>query len=219
MVPTDPQKWDTIAGDVKKLSDEDRALFGGYAVRMTVGSVMSGGKGAIPPGTTIGDAIKSQRDFLEKQKQDEVQANLLKAKVEAQRAAQIAKLNQAVTVALASLTVLPKSYDAGRFSDRLSLLIAVQNHTPKAISGVKGALIFKDQFGAEISTIRLSLDEDIAPQASRSISGYGKDINQFEDADNKLAVTPLSKMHVSFIPEMIVFADGTNMAAPETTGN
>ena len=218
VVPSDPSKWDTIADSVKKLSDEDKQLFTGYAMRMTIGSAMAGGKGSIPPGTTIGDAIKAQREFLDKQKQEEAQAELLKAKVAAQRAQEVAKLNNAVTVALANMTVLPKSYDAGRFSDRLSLLLAVQNHTSKAVSGVKGRLVFKDQFGSDITGMTLSLDEDITPNSARSINGYGKDINQFEDSDTKLAVTPLSKMKVTFEPEMVVFADGTKMEAPEATG-
>ena len=215
VIPSDLQKWDTIADSVKKLSDEDKSLFTGYAMRMTIGSALAGGKGGIPPGTTIGDAIQLQKEFLDKQKQEEAQADLLKAKVQAERAADVAKLNNVAIVALAGLEVLPKNYDAGRFSDRLDLLLAVQNRTAKAISGIKGALVFKDQFGTEITTMNLSLDEDIAAGASRSISGYGKDINQFEDTDTKLAVTPLEKMHVTFVPQMIVFADGTNMGAPD----
>ena len=219
IVPSDPQKWDTIADSVKKLSDEDKQLFTGYAMRMTMASALSGGKGGIPPGTTIGDGIKAQKEFLAKQKQDEAEGELLKAKVAAQRSAAVAKLNQSVTVALSTLTVLPKNFDAGRYSERLDLLLAVQNKTAKPVSGIKGSLIFKDQFGTEITSMNLSLDEDVAPNASRSISGYGKDINQFEDSDTKLAVTPLSKMHVTFEPQMIVFGDGTKLEAPEATGN
>jgi hypothetical protein len=215
IIPTDPQKFDTISDSVKALSDEDKSLFTGYVVRMTIGSALSGDKGGIPPGTTIGDAIRLQKEFLEKQKQNEAEADLLKAKVQAERTAEVAKLNGAATVALAGLEVQPKNYEAGRFSDRLSLLLAVQNRTAKAISGIKGALDFKDQFGTEIETLNLSLDEDIPAGAARPITGYGKDINQFEEADNKLAVTPLAKMHVTFVPDMIVFADGTKMGIPD----
>lgn len=215
VIPSDPQKWDTIADSVKDLSDEDKSLFTGYVTRMTIGSALSGGKGGIPPGTTIGDAIKLQKAFLEEEKHEEAQADLLKAKVQAERAASVAKLNNVATVALVGLTVLPKNYDAGRFSERLDLLLAVQNRSTKPISGIKGALVFKDQFGAEIGTMQLSLDEDVAAGSSRSITGYGKDINQFEDTDTKLAVTPLQKMHVTFLPQMIVFADGTNVGSPD----
>jgi hypothetical protein len=109
------------------------------------------------------------------------------------------------------MTVLPKSYDVGRFNGRLSLLLPVHNHTSKAVSGVRGHLVFKDQFSRDITGISLPLDEDIPPSSTRSISEYGKDINPCEDSDTKLAVTPLSKMKVTFEPEMVVFADETKM--------
>jgi len=35
------------------------------------------------------------------------------------------------------------------------------------------------------------------------------DVNQFDDADQKLAATDLSKLKATFAPEMIIFADGT----------
>lgn len=219
VIPSDPARWDQLADATKKLGDDDRKAVGAYLMRMGLSSALAGGKGAMPPGTTIGDAIRDQKDFEVKQQAEQAQAEALKAKVEAQRAAAIAKLGQSATVVVSELRVLPKNYEAGRFSERLDLVLAAQNHTLKSISGIKGALIFKDQFGADIAHINLSLDEDVAPNSSRAITGYGKDINQFEASDTKLAVTPLSKMHVVFEPAMIVFGDGTKIAAPEDVGS
>jgi hypothetical protein len=215
VIPSDPSKWDSIAADAKNLSDADRTALTAYLMRISLGGIMGGKAAAIPPGTTIGQAIEAQNTFEARQKLEEANAEILKAKVSAERAAQISKLNQAVTVVLSDLTVQGKDYDAGRFSDRLALSIAVANHTQKAISGIKGAFVFKDQFGEEISTMRLSLDEDVLANATRSIGNYGKDINQFEASDTKLSVTPLSKMHVAFVPEMIVFTDGSKLSAPD----
>jgi hypothetical protein len=218
-IPSDPSKWDVIANDVKKLSDDDRSKLTSYMMRKTLGTAMAGGKPAIPPGTTIGDAIKDQTNFESDQKAQEAKDNILKAKLTAEHAAAVQNLTQAASVVLTDLTVQPKDYEANRYSDRLALLIGVENHTAKAISGIKGQLVFNDQFGTEITRINLSLDEDVGPNASRTISGYGKDINQFEAADTKLANTPLSKMHVTFDPDMIVYADGSKLAAPDETGS
>ncbi|MBA2935305.1 hypothetical protein HZF05_14550 [Sphingomonas sp. CGMCC 1.13654] len=216
VIPSDPQKWDQLADSVKKLSDDDRKEFTAYMMRVSMASAFSGNKAiAVPPGTTIGDAISDQKKWEADQQAEEAKANILKAKVAAERSAAMKKLSDTATVALADLTVLPKNYDAGRFSDRLSFIYAVDNHTGKAISGIKGTVVFKDQFGADIERMGLSMDEDIAPNSSRAITGYGKDINQFEDNDTKLAVTPLSKMHVTFEPQMINFADGTSLTAPD----
>jgi hypothetical protein len=216
VIPSDPKQWDTIADSVKELSDEDKALFTAYVVRMTMASALAGGKGGIPPGTTIADAIRLQKEFHEKRKQEEAEADLLKAKLAAERAAEVEKLKQVATVTLVDLKVLPKNYDYDRYSDRLDLVIGVQNRSGKNISGIKGDLVFADQFGTEITTMGLSLDEDIPANTTKSITGYGKDINQFRDEDTKLAVTPLSKMRVTFVPEMIVFSDGSSVGKPSS---
>lgn len=216
LVPSDPQKWDQLADSVKKLSDDDRKEFTAYMMRVTMASAFGGNKTiAVPPGTTIGDAISDQKKWETDQQAEEAKANILKAKVAAERIASMKKLSDAATVILADLTVLPKDYEASRYSDRLSFVYAVDNHTAKAISGIKGTVVFKDQFGANIERMSLSMDEDIAPKRSRTITGYGKDINQFEANDTKLAVTPLAKMHVTFEPQIINFADGSTLSAPD----
>jgi hypothetical protein len=219
VIPSDPSKWDSISDDVKKLPEDDRSKLTSYMMRKTLGTALAGGKPDIPVGTTIGDAIKDQKQFEDDQKAQQAKDDIVKAKLTAQRAAAVQKLRQAASVVLTDLTVLPKDYDAGRFSPRLSFLIGVENHSAKAISGIKGVFIFNDQFNTEITKISMSLDEDVGPNASRTISGYGKDLNQFEDSDVKLSNTPLSKMHVVFEPSMIVYADGSNLSAPEETGS
>lgn len=214
-IPTDPSKWDTLASSSKRLSDDDRRLLATYLMRMGVGAAFGNSKVSVPPGTTIGDAIDAQSKFEADQKEAEVQAAAVKSKADAQLAQRAARLKQAATVVLTNLSVLSKNYDAGRYSDRLALTFAIMNRTGKAISGVKGVTVFDDQFGAEISRMSLSMDEDVAPNSTRTIEGYGKDINQFEADDQKLATTPFSKIKATFIPEMIVFADGSKLGSTE----
>lgn len=217
-IPTDPSKWDTLASDAKRLSDDDRRLFASYLVRMGAGSALSESKVAVPPGTTIGDAIKDQQKFEADEKIAEAKAAALKAKADAERARTMAKLEHAATVVMTDMTLQPKDIYNGRFNNRLAFVYAVDNHTPKGISGIKGTTVFRDQFGTEIERMGLSMDEDIAPSSMRTISGYGKDLNEFEDSDQKLAVTPFSKLKVTFEPEMIVFSDGSKLNTPEFEG-
>lgn len=213
LIPTDPEKWGEISEQVKSLDDDDREAVTKYMMRMTLGAAFSGGKAGIPPGTTIGDAIDQQHEWQKKQQQEEAEAAVLKAKVEAQKAADAAKIKQAATVAITDVSILPENMMAGRYSDRLNMEIAVQNKTAKQISGIKGTVNFDDQFGSRISSTNLSLDEDVKPNESRNITGYGRDLNQFEDSDKKLASIPFSKMKVTFVPEMIVFADGSKIGS------
>jgi len=210
-IPSDPAKWETLAEDAKRLSDDDRRRLGAYLVRMGMGAAFGNSTIAVAPGTTIGDAIDAQTKFEAEQAEAEAQAVAVKAKADAEQARQSARMNQAATVVMRDMQVLPKNYDVGRYSERLAFSYAVMNRTSKPISGIKGTTVFTDQFGTEISKMALSMDEDIAPNATRVIDGYGKDINQFQDEDQKLATTPFSKLKTTFIPEMIVFKDGSKL--------
>ncbi len=205
VIPTDPKSWDQISNAAKSLSEEDKKLLTSYMMRATLTS------GGIPIGTTIGDALKQEHDFEEKQKVEEDNAKALRAVVEAKRKANAEAIIQAATVAIVNTTISSKNIMAGRYSDRLNLDIAVESKSTKPITGIRGNVIFKDQFGSEISSLRLSLAEDIAPGQTRSIRGYGRDLNEFKDSDQRLESIPFDKMHVSFVPEMIVFSDGTRI--------
>ncbi|WP_062342878.1 hypothetical protein [Novosphingobium sp. CCH12-A3] len=216
VIPTDPQKWDEIAEDVKSLSDDDRKLVVGYMMRMSVGAAFAGQKGGIPPGTTIGDAIKDQKDWLAKQKAEEEQAEQLKAKVAAQKAADAEQIRRVATIAVTNVDVVSQDIMAGRYSDRLNVEVTIENKSAKQISGVRGTVAFKDQFDQEIDQTTFSLDEDVKPGETRIIKNYGRDLNQFKDEDKKLASIPFAKMKVSFVPEMIVFADGSKIGSAET---
>lgn len=214
VIPTDPGQWEQLAKKTKGLSDEDRQLLAGYLVRRSMAGVLSGGNPSIPPGTTVGMAISEQKKFQADAKTQEAEADMLKAKAAAERAKAEAALNNAAIVTVVKKVFLPKNYDAGRFSERVAFVIAVQNKTGKDIAGVKGRLQFNDMFGTEIKSIGLSIDETVKAGQMFATSEYGMDVNQFEDGDTKLALTDLSKMKVIWHPEMVVFSDGTKMEAP-----
>ena len=218
VIPSDPKQWDKLSDSAKHLSDEDRRLFSGYMARIALGSAFSNGKVSIPTGETIGKAIDEQRKFEADIKKQEAEADILKAKAAAERAAAEAALSNAALVTLVTKTYVPKDIYRERFSDRVSFVFAVQNRTAKDIAGIKGTLELDDMFGSVIKQINFSMDEDVAAGQTRTISGYGMDLNQFEGSDTKLAQTDLLKMKTVFHPEMIVFKDGTNMTTPESKG-
>ena len=73
---------------------------------------------------------------------------------------------------------------------------------------------FKDIFGDPIKQVRLSSDEAIKARKSFVYKG-GIDINQFIDEDTKLASTPKEKIQFSFVPEVILFEDGSKIEAQQ----
>ena len=121
----------------------------------------------------------------------------------------LAQMNEAVTLTVTKKDYLPSDIEAERYHDRVQFEFEVRNHTSKDIAGVKGTLEFRDMFDTPVKSLTLSLGEDIEAGTERTITEYGMDVNQFEDADQKLAVTDLAKLKATFVPEMIIFADGT----------
>ena len=91
----------------------------------------------------------------------------------------------------------------------------MKNNSAQDIAGVKGIMQFHDMFDARIENIELSLDQAITAHSERTITGKGIEVNQFKDDDKKLAATDLAKMKVTFVPEMIVFKDGSSEKMPE----
>ncbi|HYC44343.1 MAG TPA: hypothetical protein VED01_02555 [Burkholderiales bacterium] len=75
----------------------------------------------------------------------------MKERAERERAQQRKQLEDAAVVTLVSKTRRSKNYDAGRYSDDLVVVLALQNKIDKDIAGVKGALHVTDLFDDPVS--------------------------------------------------------------------
>ncbi|HKU54019.1 MAG TPA: hypothetical protein VJP60_01540 [Rhizomicrobium sp.] len=213
VIPQDPKKWDSIAEQIKSLDDEEKRLATAYLMRMGVAAAFGGSP--IPAGTTVGDAIKQEKDFEAKNKAEEAAAQALKAQAQAAQAAAIAKMSHLVTFASLSIRILPKDIEAGRFSPQISVPFVIKNNTEKEISGVKGTIVLEDLFGAPLQKLQIAADHSIPAGAQVTMPNYVWDLNQFQDADQHLMSVDLNKIKALFQPAMIVFADGTKEVAPE----
>lgn len=217
-VPTDVKSWDSnqdFQTAMRALSEEDKKLMAAYGIRM-----QADGAGVLP-GTTIADALKSQREWTanttkseqDKQAQEkklEDDRKALAAKAEADRAAKTKEMNEAVTVAVTRMEFLPKNFQEDRFSDMILVNIAFDNKTEKAITGIKGVIVFKDIFGDLIKNINLSYDEGVKARSTATWDGTIK-LNQFDGDDQKLAQTPMDKLKIEWKPEVYLFADGASL--------
>jgi hypothetical protein len=106
----------------KKLPEEDRMLLVGYLTISEMGKIF-GGDVKPATGRTVGEVLADARIWKEKMKvaeaekvKQEKEAELLKAKVLAERKVISDKISSSVVVAVIDKTVLPKNYDAGRYS-------------------------------------------------------------------------------------------------------
>jgi hypothetical protein len=148
---------------------------------------------------------------------EEAKEQALKEKLKAEREAALKAMRDAVTVTLVSKKVRPEYGRSGMLLDEhLQVSFGYKNNTARDITGVKGHISVRDLFDDEISGFLISNDdtmragEAIVWTGSRSVK-YALGSNK----DRKLADLPEDKYRIVWEPEIIVFADGTKMAAPE----
>ena len=205
--------WDKeLAPELKKLPDADREKLAAYLMRAKMGEVF-GGKG-VAPGTTIGQALEAQKKWETEQAAKRAEEEALKKKLAEERAAAIEQLNKAVTVTLISKRELPKSYDAGRYSEYQQFRIGAQNNTDKVVIGVAGEIKFIDVFDKEVGAVSFRISEKIEPGKSVTWTG-GRDYNQFLDTHRAVWNLEEGKFTTKFYPEMVVFQDGIKLTVPK----
>ena len=189
----------------KKLTADEGAKLTGYIMRTSFA-----GKD-LPSGVTVGQAIKEQEAWIEKEKVEAAKAEELKKKVEAERKAQ-----QEAFAKMLSVALVAKRNTTGEYDQRMVLLdLAFDNKTDKDIAGVKGVLHLKDMFGDKIMNIGWSFDEGVEANKTTVERGSGLKINRFMDDHMKLWNIDSEKITAVYEVKAIVFKDGTRMDAPE----
>ena len=213
VIPSDMSSWEKeLAPNLKKLNDSDREKVAAYLARVKVGEVF-GGDGMLP-GTTIGQALAAQTKWETDQAAKRVEEEALKIKLAKERSTILEQLNKAVTVTLVSKNELPSDYRNDRFRDYQQFRIGVQNNTAKVIVGVSGEIKFIDVFGKEVGSSSFGISETIEPSKSLIWTG-GRDYNQFIDEHRAVWNLEEGKYTTAFIPEIVVFQDGTRLATPQ----
>lgn len=212
VISSDMSSWDeTLAPEVKKLSDSDKKKITAYLMRVKMGEVL-GGEG-VPTGMTIGEAITAQSQWESEQMVNKVKEQNLRKKIELERSKTIELLNKAVTVTFLSKDEILKDFEERRYQDYQQLRIGVQNNTAKQIVGVAGEMKFIDVFDKEVGSVNFRISESIGPQQTFVWVG-GRDYNQFIDEHRTIWNLEEGKYTTQFIPEMVVFQDGTKLTVP-----
>lgn len=209
VIPSDMTKWDTeLAPQIQKLPDADRMKVAAFLMRGKMGEAF-GGKG-IPPGMTLGDALKEQNKFEAEQAAAAAREAALKMKLEQEQALVRAQLEKAATVTLLSKRELASNYHVGRISDYQEFKIGVQNSSDKPIAGVSGEIQFIDVFEKEVGSVNFRISETIQPGKSAVWTG-GRDYNKFIDTHQAVWNLEEGKYKTRFVPDTVVYADGTKL--------
>jgi hypothetical protein len=209
VIPKDVDKWDsTLKPAMERLSEEDRRLAAAYMVRAKIGEAF-GAKNSMLDGITVGKAIDEEKKFEQEQAKQEAEAKALAAKVKAEKEALAAEIQETLTVALVN-----KGVSKGDFSENITAEFAYENKGTKDIEGFKGVAEFYNMFGDKIYSVNLAYEKGLP--VGKSITWKGSmHYNQFMNEDQKFRDTPMEKLTFTFVPEMIVFSDGTRLSVKE----
>lgn len=208
ILPENVSEYKEKLGDsLTRLSEDDKKLLIQYVMRHSMAKVFGGGEQYKP--ITIGQAIEEQKSFVSGHVTHDAEKDKLKAEVETERKAKIDEVNKTITV-----TYLGKKVMKDGYRDFIETKIAYQNNSQKDISGIKGRYVFKDVFGDTIIGIRSSMDRTIKAGDKYVENGKGIDYNQFMDTHQRFRDTPDDKIQFEFVPEMIVFTDGSKLDIP-----
>jgi hypothetical protein len=205
-LPTDISKWDeTIKPSQEKLTSDERTALADYYLRHTIepskGRPFGVKAEPIPEGMTIGKAIEEQRNILAKQQAKEA----LKEKMIKEREQVQKQIDSVLTVVLLDKK---RAVDPHGINRGLNITLGFENNDSKDIAGIKGTGLFADMFGDTISENSLAYDKTITAGKSATWTG---NINQFSTGYSKLKDAKPDKIKFKFIPERIVFTDGTKL--------
>lgn len=213
VIPADFASWEKdLVPHLQKLSEADREKVAAYLIRAKAGEVF-GGKG-LPPGTTIGQAIEGQKKFEIEEAAKRAEEEALKKKLEQERTAAMEQLNKAVTVTLLEKKEVPKNYDAGRYSAHQEFRVGIQNNSDKPVIGVAGEIKFIDVFDKEVGSVIFKASEAIEPGKTITWTGERK-YNEFIDKHRAVWNLQSGKYTTKFVPEAVVFKDGTKFEVPK----
>lgn len=208
----------------KKLPEEDRMLLVSYLGLSEMRKVF-GGEAKPVTGRTVGEVLVDARAWkagVEAHKAAEAEkakeAEALKVKALEERKAIAAKIAQSATVAVVSMKVLPKNYEARRYDSMLTFSFVIENKGTVAIKQLKGSLYFSDATGDPIGDLTVDFDEPIAAGKTLTTdTGRRWKINEFRNGDiEKIAGREFANMKVRFEPTSVAFDGGEVVRAPSS---
>lgn len=207
---SDPRTYDVTKLTEDQKNEIGKKLTADEGAKMTGWMIRHAFSGQLPaPGTTVGQAIKEQEEWVSKQK--EAKTAEIKKRVDAER-----KTKQEEFAKLMTIALINKKNVEGRYGQKQVVFeVAYENKGDKDIAGVKGSLKISDMFGDLIVNIVWPHDDEIPAKQIVVGEDGGIDINQFMDNHMKLWNSDYSKLKATFEISTIIFKDGTKIDAPQ----
>ena len=178
------------------VSEEELGMIVGYIALQSL-------QGESMLGKTYGDLLNEAKEMRAENERKEAEEEELARKAKQEEAERIERLSSALTV-----TVFEKGFSKGDWEDYITFKFAFENKTDKPIKAFTGAMVFNDLFDKEIKILDLTYDDEIAG-GERKTWDASTEYNRFIDEDAILKEKGLDDMKIQWIPEKILFEDGT----------
>lgn len=118
------------------------------------------------------------------------------------------RLKEKVDVELIGKGFIPSDWQSGIYEDYITIKLRFINKTDKDIRGVQGEIVFYDIFDNEIRRVMISYDDGIPKNGSKIWNGYIVYDSFFEE-DRKLRATEIENLKYEWLPDTIIYQDGS----------
>lgn len=199
--------------DTKGLTVEEIGLLMSYQMRRAAGKAFGGSELPIV-GKTVGELINEQRQFQADAKVKEDEQKKLAAEAKAKADALAAELRKAINLTVFEKTFVPSDPMGGRFGDYINLKCVYENTSGKDIRAFRGHVRFTDLFDKEVFTTSLTISDPVSAGQKANWTGSIK-YNQFMSEMQALRNAELNDMKIVWLPDSVLFADGTSLGSGE----
>ena len=111
---------------------------------------------------------------------------------------------------IVKVSCIEKGFEEYDYQKFITYRFIIQNKSEKTIRAIKGGIKFNNIFDEEIQTLKLVYDQPIKALKQTTYNAT-TDYNQYVDEDRALRNKDLKDIKVIWIPEKVIFADGTSL--------
>ena len=196
----------------KKLSDEEKRTFAAAVMRAGMAKAFTDAFGGKPSpkaptlvGKTVAQIIDEERKRDAEEKEREAREKRLAEEAQQREEARLKTLRDAVLV-----TPFSMAETTSGFMTAVEVKYAVENTSGKEIRAFEGTMRYRDVLGHQIEESNLKVTEPLKVGEKRNITDH--------EFVTSLRSKKLSDVKPEWIPDTVLFADGTRIDREEKAG-
>ncbi len=199
--------------DMKGLTVDEARLLVAFQIRRGMSNAF-GASAQDPSGKTVGELLAQLKKQAAEEKTEADRQKRLADEAKAKADALTSELRKSIDLTVYDKGFRPANPLGGSFSAQINIKCVYQNNSTKDIRAFRGKVRFTDLFGSEIFTTGLTISDPIAAGKKGNWDGV-IEYNQFVSQHQQLRNTELKDMKVIWLPESVIFADGSKIGGDQ----